>query len=113
MTSRHEQLYGEVRRFHQEHPEVWRLFERFTLERIRLGFKHYSADAIMHRVRWETSAGSKGDAPAINNNYVAFYARRFMNIHPEHDGFFKTRVQKSRLRSARYPSVALDPEDAA
>jgi hypothetical protein len=31
----------------------------------------------------------------LNNNYHAFYARSFMEIYPEHDGFFRTRRQIS------------------
>lgn len=89
MTSQ-ETLAKEANRFHQAHPEVWRYFEQFTFDRINQGFQHYSADAIMHRVRWETSAGSKTQFK-ISNNHVAYYARAFMRRYPQHNGFFRTR----------------------
>jgi hypothetical protein len=74
-------------------PEVWRLFERFTFELIRRGFGHYSADAVLHRVRWETaSALEDGCTFKINNNWSAFYARKFHDRHPKHDGFFRLRA---------------------
>lgn len=86
--------------FHRAHPEVLALFERFTLERIGLGFKNYSADAIFHRIRWEMARPTyaKGEEFKLNDHYTAFYARAFMRQHPEHEGFFRTRVQKSATR---------------
>lgn len=95
----YEAMLEAVRAFHKAHPEVWTLFERFALDRAARGFAHYSADAVMHRVRWETSGGDKTrgeDGFKINDHHVAFYARRFMRLHPELPGFFRTRRQTSR-----------------
>ena len=98
--TRHEQLRHEAQKFHDEHPDVWDLFVRFSFEKIRQGFPHYSADSVMHRVRWETGAGDS-EGWKINNNYVALYARRFMRAYPAHRGFFRTRKQKSEDQTAR------------
>jgi hypothetical protein len=95
MNNRHEQLEAEAVAFHRENPEVWRLFVHFTLDRIRHGFKHYSAYAIMERVRWETDAGDDSGFK-VNNNIRPFYARWFMTTYPAHKGFFRTRHQTSR-----------------
>ena len=38
-------------KFHSENPQVYELFSRFTRQVIDRGFEHYSADAVMHRVR--------------------------------------------------------------
>ena len=74
------------------HPEIWQLFERFTFELIRRGFQRYSADAVMHRVRWETAAAlDDGQGYKIANIWVAFYARKFNKRHPKHIGFFRLR----------------------
>lgn len=81
-----------------QNPEVWRLFEQFAFERMRRGFSHYSADAILHRVRWETAAPLDDQSGLkINNNWSAFYARKFAKHHPKHAAFF-------RLRSSRADS---------
>ena len=73
-------------------PRIWILFERFTFEMIARGFLHYSADAVMHRVRWETAAMlDDGSVFKISNDWVAFYARKFHRMHPEHYGFFRLR----------------------
>ncbi len=51
------------------------------------GFKHYSVNAIFERIRWEIDAGGDGISTfKLNNNYRAFYARRFHRMYPEHDG---------------------------
>ncbi len=94
-STREGELVRAFVKFDKEHPQVWVFFVRFTKNRINAGMKHYSADAIMHRVRWETDAGNTGQHQfKINNNHVAFYARKFMAMYPQSAGFFRTRVRK-------------------
>jgi len=78
-------------RFDADNPKVWELFVRFTKQLIARGFKHYSADAVLHRVRWETAVETTGDAFKVNNNFVSGYARKFEREYPEHAGFFRMR----------------------
>ena len=96
-TTRQDEMREQVKEFHKAHPEVWELFKKFTFEMIGKGFKHYGAQhGIFSRIRWEIDAGGDGSGEfKINNNYSAFYARRFMKTYPEHDGFFRTREQTS------------------
>lgn len=95
--TRTDEMREQVTRFHKEHPFVWDLFKRFTFEVIGKGMKHYSVNAIFERIRWEHDI-TRIDPRAsfkLNNNYRAFYARRFMAAFPEYDGFFHTRKQTS------------------
>lgn len=89
--------------FDQRHPEVWLLFKDFTFEMIGTGRKHYSADAIMHRVRWETDIavrpGDEKDQYKINNNHIAFYARKFNKAYPQHEGFFRMRISEADMNA--------------
>ena len=96
--NRHEEMRQQVIAFHEENPEVMRLFSMFTFDRINKGFKHYSVNGIFERIRWETAQASNKDESnfKLNNNYRPFYARAWMKMHPEHDGFFRTRKQTSR-----------------
>ena len=95
--TRADEMLEHVHDFHEQHPEVWDLFVRFTFEMINRGFNNYSANAIFERIRWEKDSGGDGKTQfKLNNNYRAFYARRFMNIMPEHLGFFRTRLQTSK-----------------
>ena len=84
-------------RFHQAHPDIYKLFKQFAFEKIVMGFKHYSADAVLHAVRWHCDVSTTNQAPKINNNYTAFYARMFHKDFPEYDGFFETRKSKADL----------------
>lgn len=102
--NRLEQLRDEVTRFHRAHPEVWKLFERFTFEAIQRGRNHFGVGAVWERLRWETMVNPEYDldgAFRLNNNYRAFYARRFMRLYPQHEGFFRTRVQISGVKPSR------------
>ena len=105
--TRYDQMKERFEKFHNEHPEVWALFIDFTFDRIRLGFEHYSVDAITQRIRWETEVGSNKLADfKINDHYRAFYARLFMDTYPDYKGFFRLRPQKSKDRAAsRLPEL--------
>jgi hypothetical protein len=72
-------------------PHVWELFKQFTFEIIQTGHTQFSADSILHRIRWETSIVTKGSHHKINNNFSADYARKFMIQFPEHKQFFEIR----------------------
>jgi hypothetical protein len=97
MVDRHEEMRQDVILFNRKHPDVWRLFCGFTFDMINRGFMNYSVNAIFERIRWEIDAGGDGVTSfKLNNNYRAFYARAFMRKYPQHDGFFRTREQKSR-----------------
>lgn len=91
MMTKAQKNYEAYLKFHQQNPRVWKLFEKFTLNRIDKGFKNYSAYAIMQRVRWETDILTVGDSFKINNNHIPYYARMFHTNHSERDGFFKVR----------------------
>ena len=98
MKTRHDELREQAEKFHKEHPEVWDKFEEFTFDRIKKGYKNYSVYSIMERIRWDLSnIGGDGITEfKLNNNIRPFYARRFMNKYPEHNGFFRVREQISK-----------------
>lgn len=91
--SRAEQFDTAAERFVVEHPDAWRLFVRFTFERIRVGAVHGGAKAVWERIRWErdTTAHHAGREWCLNNNLVASLARAFERTYPEHAGFFRKR----------------------
>jgi hypothetical protein len=81
-------------RWHKENPHVYQMFERFTFEAIRLGHRQLSAWLIVNRIRWETAVVTRGDDFKVSNDFIAYYARLFMALHPEYDGFFRTKSLK-------------------
>lgn len=54
-------------------------------------FKRYSADAILHRIRWHFTIERRDRAFKCNNNWTAPLARWWLERHPEHSEFFETR----------------------
>lgn len=70
----------------KENPEVWRLFERYTLEAIEAGRK-VGAKAVMERVRWESEI-ERGKDFKVSNNWTAYYARIFAIKHPAYRRYF-------------------------
>jgi hypothetical protein len=105
--TRHKQLREQFLQFDREHPEVYQYVVKFTFDRINRGFKQYSVYAVIEQVRWHLArVGGDGlNEFKINNNFRPFYARKFMNEHPEFEGFFETRAQTSRMHPAKYPGT--------
>lgn len=101
MDTRLDQMKQAVIEYHRTHPEVWDLFVKYTFDRINQGFKNYSVNGVFERIRWHKgNVGGDGHSEfKIGNNHRPFYARRFMKMYPQHDGFFRTRIQKSAFDS--------------
>ena len=99
--TRYDELREECVAFNAKYPAVWELFVKFTFDRINRGFEHYSAYAIFERIRWETDQAPTPDSEfKLNNNFRPFYARAFMKVYPEYDGFFRLRKQTSKEKTA-------------
>jgi hypothetical protein len=72
------------------------LFESLSLRVHENGHKRYSADAILHRIRWHYHIERGDTAFKANNNWTAPLARWFLANHPEAPGFFETRERISQ-----------------
>lgn len=83
----------------KKNPHIWDAFERYAL----IMTKHrdfYSAKAVFHRVRWDTAIGEipmpendQGEFK-ISDGWISHYARKFLESHPEHEGFFRTQNRR-------------------
>lgn len=84
--------FNQWKKFHQANPRVWDLFQMFAQHAIDAGYSRYSADAILHRIRWHVTVEVKSyDDFRINNNFSAYYSRLFAHAYPAHAAFFETR----------------------
>lgn len=54
-------------------------------------FDRYSADAILHRIRWHFTVERRDRAFKCNNNWTAPLARWWLRQHPEYPRFFELR----------------------
>ena len=80
--------------WHKENPQVWNNFEKYTLEAIATGRKHYSHWAIINRIRWNSEIETNAGEFKISNEYIGFYARLFHARYPEHKDFFRLKQLK-------------------
>jgi len=74
--------------------DVITMFEKLTMDVQRAGYQHYSADAILHRIRWHFRVEQGLREFKCNNNWTAELARWFMDKHPHMNGFFRTRMRR-------------------
>ena len=76
--------------------DVVALFDSLSLQVYQSGHERYSADAILHRIRWEMQI-ERGDRDfCVNNNWSSQLARWFLDQHPDLKQlkFFETRERR-------------------
>jgi hypothetical protein len=105
--SRADQLFAKFVEYHMKNPRVWALFKQYAFDRIHAGHDHYSSDAIIQRIRWETETPTTGSRFKIMAFYRAYYARMFHVAFPDHGAFFRNK----KLRSQDKPANGKDPEE--
>lgn len=75
------------------HPEVYNAFKSLAIESRQMGHKHIGAKMLAEIIRWKTKVPGGKDFK-VSNSAVTYMARKFMEEHPEYQGFFRTKVQK-------------------
>lgn len=91
-------LEADFLEFHQKNPKVYQKFCEHCEELLAAGFKRYSADGIVHKIRFDldvavksTTVDTDGHPIKINNNTVRYYAELWTREHPAHPDFFQSR----------------------
>ena len=75
--------------FNEANPHVYQAFEKEALKAIRIGRTKLSAKMIINVIRWNYYITRTTDTNfKINDAYQSYYAREFIEQHPEYDGFF-------------------------
>lgn len=75
--------------------DIYDLFKKLTMQIIAAGYKRYSSDAILHRIRWHMRIERGVREFKCNDHWTAQLSRQFMAEHPNHEGFFETRERVS------------------
>ena len=106
----YQQLHGRSIRqgfceFHIDNPHIYKAFERQALLAIAKGRTKISAKLIINWIRWHEFLESNDLSFKINDAYQAYYARLFVEIHPEHSGVFEFRKLRNEEPS---PYMAVD-----
>lgn len=68
-------LADEYRAFMDANPHIWREFCAVAAEVLAAGYTSYSADAVLHVVRWRHRR-------KVPNAYTPFLARQWLATHP-------------------------------
>lgn len=74
----------------ENNPHIYPMFEKFALEAAKYR-QHFSAQAVIERMRWDTTVRENGSDFKLSHNWRSFYAKKFEDDHPEHKGFFRRR----------------------
>ena len=90
-------LEAKFRQHHAENPHVYELFPKFTEQVIKANFKNYSARAIFHRIRWFTEVETNDPTFKLNDHHSPYYARMWMEDHPDYAEFFRIRELRNEL----------------
>lgn len=81
----------EFAEYNRLNPQVWVWFDRLVRYTISKGCKHTSAYLIFEQIRWETGVETQGDEWKVNNNHRPYYARLWMDMNPEYEGYMYVR----------------------
>ena len=83
-------------KFDRENPEILKEFEMRTMQLINRG-KKLGATVILDAMKiYADLADPNGDTVCkINRRYAPGYARKFMELHPEYKGYFRTRKARN------------------
>ena len=106
MRNRLDELNEEAKNFDRAHPNFWNIFVAIARKKMTEGYKRYSAKAIFEQIRWDKRLRESHNLGVkhLQNNFTAFYARKFVKEYPEHEGFF---LIKSRNSIKQPPSTAI------
>jgi len=84
-------------RWHNDNPEIWEYFKRFSFEAVRAKRTRFSHWMVLGRVRWYVNVETtgvithEGERVKLCNDHFAFYARYWKKTFPEHAGLFLTK----------------------
>jgi hypothetical protein len=82
--------------FHEANPHVYEILVRLAREWVRRTGRHRIGVAILwERMRWELSVQTTAEAPKLNNNHRAYYARLIMAQEPDLNALFEIRRSKA------------------
>lgn len=83
--------------YDRENPQIWGEFERRALALLDVGAKRVSAKMLFEVIRYFTHLRAKDGDFKLNNTFTPFYARKFVERHPEHADAFETRRAKADM----------------
>jgi hypothetical protein len=87
-------LYYGWLEFHGANPQIYELYCEYVDKVIACGFKKFSSTTIWGAMKCDLDSAQEAGTErilALPEKYCAYYARYWMEQHPEHPKFFKKR----------------------
>lgn len=78
----------------RENTHIYFRFEEMALNVAKFR-KHYSGYTLFEVIRHETAVGQISGEFKLDNNMCADCCRLFMQLNPQHEGFFELRARRS------------------
>src|SRR5262245_60601525 len=102
-------LYSEWLIYHEANPQIYQLVCKYADEVLGRGWKEYAIATIWERIRWHVTVEvNKGEDFKLPNNHRAYYARHWLDLHPDHAGFFRTCSLRSEGEGGPYDRYGRD-----
>jgi len=86
-------IQGRFLEFHAANPQVYENLVELAYAAKDAGFKCYSINSLVERLRWHYNIDIRTDGFKIDNSFRANYSRLIMQQEPGLAGFFHTRIQ--------------------
>lgn len=95
-------LYEEWEEFHKANPKVYELVCHYAQQVINRGLEEYAIATIWERLRWHLTIETHSETDfKLPNNHRAYYARLWLDEHPDYPKFFRTCMLRSLSQSPR------------
>ena len=78
-------------KFNEENPHIYKEFEKQAFIAIDKGLKKMSSKLIINFIRWNEFLRTTDQNFKINDAYQSYYARHFIELHPEYKDYFDFR----------------------
>lgn len=82
------------KKYHADHPDIYRNFKKYSFMMLGRGRKRYSAKCIIERIRWDYDMEYSDKEFKISNSMTSFYVRFLIWNHEEFAGFFQLKKVK-------------------
>jgi len=91
--NRGQKIEAAFNKFDAANPAFWKAWCNRCQVAIQKRYSTYGAQKCMEEARWDWKLITVSeDDFKINNNFAAYYARKWLVLHPEHPEFFKLRA---------------------
>ena len=89
-------LKSRFKNYHAKNPHVFEKFVEFARLMQKAGHTKYSANAIIHRIRWEMDIKTTGSEFKLDDSFTPIYGRLAEYLHDDLKGFFEFRKTKKK-----------------